>query len=123
MPSPRPVPDPALRLLRRKIRFGTEPDNPTLFPLWRMQEEAVLIGTADTEARRGVFEGQFRLLLDTVMDELVPRHWRCQCLDHIHTPLGSLHRLADDDASRRHVRQLLWELSVSSRYVQHSLIG
>lgn len=115
------VPDPGLQGVRDKIRFGLEPDNPTLFALWLMQEERALSAVACRQQRRCHLETQFRLLLDAAMDELVPRHWRCQCLDQIYKPLGSLQKIVDSPASEHQLKQLLWEFSVSSRFVQHSL--
>jgi hypothetical protein len=67
--------------------------------------------------RRQHLEWQFRLLLDTVMDELIPSHWWCNCLDNIYYPLSSLKKLASDKPSEHYIQQLIHEISVTSNYV------
>ncbi|MGB3619823.1 MAG: hypothetical protein WBA20_00580 [Ketobacter sp.] len=64
---------------------------------------------------------QFQLLMDTIADECLPPHWRCQCLDHVHIPLLALRRLADCRHSRAQVICFFHELRVTSHYFQSSL--
>lgn len=111
-----------LSTIRNKIRFGKDPNNPMLIPLWLMQESDLCPSpTQSISAHRQHYEAQFRLLLETIVDELVPSHWRRLCLDHIYQPLGSLKRIANDEQSEQQVRNLMQELTVSSRYVASSL--
>jgi hypothetical protein len=113
--------NPSLSLIRNKIRFGQEPDNPLLISLWLNQENLFQQKFENINEHRQHIERQFRLLLDTVVDELVPSHWRCTCLDNIYYPLSSLKKLASDKASEQHIQQLINELSVTSNYVAASL--
>ena len=114
--------NPGLLLLREKIRHGKEPDNPALLPLWLSLEEEHQQHLSTMYLLAQHFENQFYLLLETVVDELVPCHWRRTCLDFIYKPLSSLQRISHDQKSKNHVAKLLRELAVSSRYVERSLI-
>lgn len=67
------------------------------------------------------YESQFRLLMEVVVDEILPPHWRCLCLDQIYKPLFAMRRLATDPNSEAYVRALQQELSITTRYVQASL--
>lgn len=108
-------------VMREKIRYGQDPDNPALIPLWLDQEAALRPFDLSLEDCRHYYESQFRLLLEAVLDELVPSHWRRLCLDYIYQPLSTLKKLSDGEQSERHIRQLINELSISCRYVEASL--
>ena len=110
--------NPSLRVLRNKIRYGTEPDNPTLIRLWFSLDAPN--PNCVFQIRRH-FEAQFRLLLETVADELIPAHWRWLCLDNIYKPLCSLQKISDDEESELQLKRLFNELSITARYVEHSL--
>lgn len=103
--------------IRSKIRYAKEPDNPQLINCW------LALGQAGYSVldKRHHFEDQFRLLLDTVVDEILPSHWRCTCLDSIYRPLMELRQLVDTPESQAHLRALQNELSVTGRYVQCGL--
>ncbi|MDO6507131.1 hypothetical protein Q4506_09750 [Colwellia sp. 4_MG-2023] len=108
----------ATQLLEQKIRTGTEPDNIMLLKLW------LSIGQSDnlsTKLLRERYTAQFYLLLETIVDDLVPRHWRCTCLDNIYLPLSSLKKIANDDKSEQHLQHLFNELAISTHYVERSL--
>ncbi|GHF96375.1 hypothetical protein [Thalassotalea marina] len=107
--------------LRNKIRFAHEPNNPLLINLWLSEENFALSAINNRQTLRKQYEAQFRLLLETIVDELLPEHWRRCCLDHIYQPISSLQKLADSDKSQRHIRQLMAELNISCQYVSHSL--
>jgi hypothetical protein len=113
--------NPSVRLIREKICFGHEPDNPLLISLWLNQENLFQQELENISQRRQHLEQQFRLLLDTIMDELIPSHWWCTCLDNIYYPLSSLKKLASDKQSEQHIQQLINELSVTSNFVASSL--
>lgn len=108
------------RQLRDKIRWGKEPDNPALIPLWLAQEDDGQ-ETAPLPWRRQCYENQFILLLETLVDELVAPHWRCLCLDNIYRPLQSLKKISDCPQSDNQIQRLVHELAQQSRYVRHSL--
>lgn len=107
--------------LRTKVRYAKEPDNPLLISLWITQENTAITTLLDKTQLRNHYEAQFRLLLDTIADELLPTHWRRNCLDHIFIPITSLQKLADNDSSQRHIRQLMAELNINCQYVTNSL--
>ncbi|MDP7593186.1 MAG: hypothetical protein QF552_10935 [Litorilituus sp.] len=109
------------QLLRKKIRFAQEPNNPALITLWLQQENDIHLTTQPKKVLRQHYEAQFRLLLETIVDEIVPTHWRRLCLDNIYKPITSLQRIADTEQSKQHIRYLMNELSVSCQYVEHSL--
>lgn len=111
--------EPSLLRLRELVRFGVQPDNAGLFSLWLTHESLALASDNATAWRQ--LEAQFGLLLEALLDELVPRHWRSQCLDHIYKPLAALHKRSDCHARQQRLQALLQELAITSRYIQHSL--
>lgn len=114
--------DLSLTLLKNKIRLGQEPDNPGLISFWLAQESLSLSKENSIAEVRCQYEIQFRLLLDTIMDDLVATHWRRTCLDNIYKPLCSLKRISDTSQSENHLQQLFYEMSVNCRYIEKSLI-
>ena len=113
--------DPGIQLIRDKIRFGKNPNNPELIPLWLTQESVIQDSVDCLILRRQNYEDQFRLMLETVVDELVPRHWRQLCLEYIYQPLSSLRKISCGEQTENRLRQLLAELSSSCRYVAATL--
>ena len=109
----------AFTYLRDKIRHGTEPDNPLIIKLWLDHYDQDYLSIEKSRER---LTHQFNLLLETVLDDLVPVHWRRTCLDNIYIPLSSLKKLANDPSSEQHIQSLFTELAVSTRYVEKSLI-
>ncbi len=110
----------SLEVLRDKIRFGTEPDNPALIRLWFSLDSPNPYQSSISQLRQH-HEEQFKLLLETVADELIPAHWRCLCLDNIYKPLCSLQKISNDEESELRLKRLFNELSITTRYVEHSL--
>jgi hypothetical protein len=107
-----------IQQLEQKIRTGAEPDNLMLIKLW------LSVGQFDNLSTKKLCErytAQFHLLLETVLDDLVPNHWRRTCLDNIYLPLSSLKKIANNDKSEQHLQHLFNELAVSTRYVEKSL--
>lgn len=119
-----------LAQLRHKVRWAVEPDNPQLITHWLARERCCNLrsisqapcGCCSTARQRRRYHFQFQLLLGTVLDDLLPAHWRCSCLDHIYKPLCGLKQLCDNPAREAHVRRLYQELAISSRYVQAGLV-
>lgn len=124
----------SLARLRDKIRWGKEPNNPSLIAFWLAQENgaheqqwqqgeqaASEQGKASLLWRRQCYENQFTLLLETLVDELVAPHWRCLCLDNIYRPLQALKQISDTTHSEYQIQRLVRELAIQSRYVRHSL--
>lgn len=107
-----------LDLLKEKIRYGTEPDNSALIEFWLEQDLPTMKINGSRQAH---YESQFRLLLNAVMDELVPKHWRLQCLDHIYRPLMSFKRVANCTHSEQRLNELFRELTISCNYTEQSL--
>lgn len=119
LPLNYPVRSSELARIRHKIRRGEEPDNPLLITHWLAEENRGLEPLRAELRQR--YESQFTLLLETVVDELVPAHWRCLCLDNIYLPLQSLKQISDSVQSDNQIHRLLRELSLHSHYVRHSL--
>ncbi|MEW5009371.1 MAG: hypothetical protein AB1Y36_08825 [Cycloclasticus sp.] len=107
--------------LSRKIRHAEQPNNTLIIsdflslpPLSSLKNKAV---------QRAHSVAQFQLLMDTIADEYLPSHWRCQCLDYIYRPLQSLQGLANCQQSRQQLRYLNYELQLMSHYLQAGLVA
>ncbi len=119
----------ALDELRHKIRWAQEPDNPNLITLWlagercceSVAQHAPCPNCSNAQQRR-CYEQQFHLLLETILDELLPAHWRCSCLDLIYQPLQRLKALSNTKASNARLLGLYHELAITSHYVRASLM-
>lgn len=109
---------PAQEVLKHKIRYAVEPDNPMLVKLWLGTD---LEESLSHSLMRRQYLSQFNLLLETVLDELIPTHWRRICLDNIYLPLCGLKKLVNDDDSEKQLQNLFNELAISTRYVERSL--
>ena len=102
-------------LLQDQIRHGTSPDNPTLISLFlRTCEEHAL--ELAPEQRASVYRRAYRLLLETICDSHVPRHWRCTCLDHIYRPVFALNKLAVSEAELKEVAHCYREVNLLGHY-------
>lgn len=107
-----------LDLLKQKVRYGSEPDNSSLISFWLDLDTPASSAKGPQQAH---YESQFRLLLNAIMDELVPKHWRLQCLDHIYRPLMSFKRVAKCPNSKLKLNKLFQELTISCNYTKESL--
>ncbi|OOV88053.1 hypothetical protein [Oceanospirillum linum] len=101
--------------LRWKIRYATEPDNPSLLQLWLNMEHR-LCQTQDRDDQWQHHQGMLNLLIDSYSDELNPPHWRALCLDWFCKPLGSLSRLACNRQHRNELNRLIQEVSTLSHF-------
>lgn len=102
------------------IRTAAEPDSPSLLTDWFELDQCDEQQSIQTQ--REHFESQFRLLLDTVSDELLPSQWRCTCLNNIYRPLKALNKLANSEQSTAELNKLFYELNVICNYVKASLL-
>ena len=114
--------DISIEAIKNKIRHGTEPNNPALISLWLTKEGDLQQTLADKSELRLLFENQFRLLLETIVDDLVPNFWRRTCLDYVYRPLTSLKGISDSEQSVSHLRQLTYELSTKCRYIEQNIM-
>lgn len=107
-----------IRALELKVRYAKEPNNPGLITHW-----LTLARCADTTylSLREHYEHQFRLLLDTLADELLPAHWRRCCLDNINRPLLAMQRLSASSEHRMYMHRLNYELNVTCHYAAQSM--
>lgn len=103
-----------LKHIRKTIRHGLKPEQPQLFQLWFNIEDEYVDDQQDSAWNANI--NQFRLLLDTFADVIIPPHWRWQCLDHIQRPLLRLSRSISSQSQQQQFRQLLTELRVTSHY-------
>jgi len=108
-----------MKTLYRKIRYAEESDNPLLFV--HFLELEFCKGNCNLAYQRQRLISQFQLLIDTMSDELLPVHWRKQCLDNIHQPLFKLQRLVNSDESAQQVKALFYELRIMSQYIKPGL--
>jgi hypothetical protein len=68
------------------------------------------------DARWLMYQGQFRLLLDVICDNLISDHWRQLCLDNIYRPLTELNRISQSEERKERLRHLWFELNITSQY-------
>lgn len=118
-------------VLRRKIRYAEEADNPLLFSHFlSIDFNTPIDNHSDGEHKqcivtkakqRACLLAQFELLLVTLSDQSIPMHWRLQCLDHINKPLFTLQRLVDDEDSAEQVKGLFIELKMINQSLLYSL--
>lgn len=96
-----------------------EPDNPLLIN--QFLNFKLDASTPNKMFYREQLLAQFQLLIDTIADELLPSHWRRQCLDNIYRPLHALQRIADSSLHQQQVLTLTHELRIISYYLQSGL--
>ncbi len=113
------VQEPAINQLRYKIRYAKEENNPSLLSLWFSMEDSVMNDNS-LECWK-LYCAQFKLLIDTLSDDLLPQHWRMNCLNNIYKPLCSLQRIAISSDQLKHLNQLYYELRVVSNFFQNGL--
>ena len=113
------VQTPAINMLREKVRYAKEENNPEVLTLWFLAEDSLVNDTVNQ--RRQLYQAQFYLLLEVMTDSLLPPHWRELCLNNINRPLIELNRLSHCQPSKKKLRDLWLELSITSQYFQGSL--
>jgi len=111
--------DPAINQLRHKIRYAIDENNPALVALWLSMEES--IKDSSVASHWQLYSAQYKLLIDVLSDDLLPKHWRMHCLDNIYIPLSSLRRIANNEMHRQQLSMFYHELRVISHYFQNSL--
>lgn len=97
-----------LEVLKRKIRYAEEPDNPGL-----LRDFFQLDAPASDESllqRRLRLRAQYVLLFSTIEDGNNPPHWRQMCLNVIYRPLYELQQLANNSFAREDVSLLFSRL-------------
>ncbi|ALO35096.1 hypothetical protein CMT41_10480 [Colwellia sp. MT41] len=109
----------AINSVRQKVRYAEDEDNPQLLSFWLMAEQTLFTASdinVSEDARWQLYQGQFRLLLDAICDNLLSEHWRQLCLDNIYRPLTDLNRISQCEASKKRLRHLWLELNITSQY-------
>lgn len=97
-----------LEVLRRKIRYAEEPDNPGLLKAFFQMDAPA---TDETLLQRRLrLRAQFVLLYSTIEDANNPQHWRQTCLNVIYRPLYELQQLANNTFSQEDVSLLFTQL-------------
>ena len=71
-----------LTTLERRVRLALNPNEPRLLSTYLALCRE--FDSFDTHARA------FDLLVETIEDPGLPRHWRCLCLDHLYLALDAL---------------------------------
>jgi len=69
----------AINSIWQKVRYAEDEDNPELLSFWLTAEQTLFTSSntsSDEYARWQLYQGQFRLLLDAICDNLLPKHWR-----------------------------------------------
>lgn len=99
-----------------QVRQGLKPDHPHLLQQYVLQQrtDAVACGTTGEQTR--IHLSTYHLLLETICDSCVARHWRQLCLEHIHSPLLELKRLAKSEQEQARLRTLHQHLNTLCNY-------
>lgn len=72
--------------LRDAVRYGRFPDEPRLLQVWMLKEKELASSCRCRGADWKCCADELTVLLDTICDDLVPMHWRRQCVDAINLP-------------------------------------
>lgn len=114
--------------LRHQVRYATNPDSPQVIREWLLQsaccnapKSSPVCEYCSPAIQRAKAEYQFLLLMEVVSDDLLPGHWRTQCLDAVYQPLSCLRALADSPQRQHRVRYLEHTLRMCSHYFMHSM--
>lgn len=102
--------------LEAAVRYGEQPDNPPLLNGYLTMSERIATDLLGSSGVRKLHLRVARVLLDTLCDTCVPRHWRCLCLDHIYRPLAAAERFVQTEVDKRQLRQLRQELNIMGNY-------
>lgn len=109
----------AINSIRQKVRYAHDENNPQLLTFWLTAEQSLFTSSnmgKDDDARWLMYQGQFRLLLDVICDNLISDHWRQLCLDNIYRPLTELNRISQSEERKKRLRHLWFELNITSQY-------
>ncbi len=101
--------------MRHLVRFGEQPDSPCHIQRWFELEEASFPRVCNCVKRR-VYRRQYDLLIEAVMDDLVPELWRQLCLDYLSRPLNGLAAIAVKPQHQQSVQRLRREMRTQVRY-------
>lgn len=109
----------AINSIRQKVRYAHDENNPQLLTFWLTAEQSLFTSSnmsKNDDARWLMYQGQFRLLLDVICDNLISDHWRQLCLDNIYRPLTELNRISQSEERKERLRHLWFELNITSQY-------
>ncbi|GAB2585641.1 hypothetical protein [Nitrincola alkalisediminis] len=109
----------SLEQLRTMIRQAQCPDDPLLIYRWFSLENEAL--PDHHKEKFAHYEQQFRLLLETLADEVLPAQWRIFCLENINRPLLAMKRLPRFKGSYRTLNRLQYELHITFEYIRAGL--
>ncbi len=101
--------------LQDLVRNGSMPDRPD-----RLREFIELYKDRTRELERSeeiaMHYRVYELLLETICDSLIPKHWRFLCLDYLFEPCRALKRLCETSEQEQEVRRLQSEARYLSSY-------
>ena len=105
-----------IKRLYQYIRYGHEPDNPMLLNDYFRCSNHDINAEKDVVRKRELYESQYNLLISTVCDRGVPKHWKEICLDYVYRPLSKLYEIADNEESLYKVSLMFCELQNIEQY-------
>lgn len=101
--------------LEALVRQGSLPDRPDrlreYIELYKDRTRAVARSDAIALHYR-----VYNLLLETICDVLIAKHWRCLCLDYLFEPCRALNQMTETREQAQEVRRLQSEAYSLSQY-------
>lgn len=104
-----------------KVRYATHENNPEIIKSWLQATSPAQVESIQTCRR--IYRYQFKLLMETICDDLIPSHWRRTCLDNIYKPLHGFQRVALCPHSRHTLKLMYVELNQSIKYFGRSMLS
>lgn len=102
--------------LASQVRQGLQPDHPRLLQQYVKQQRTDAVACATPHEQTAIHLDTYHLLIETICDNCVARHWRQLCLDHIHYPLLELKSLAESEQDQVRLRALHRHLNTLCNY-------
>lgn len=98
------------------VRYGEEPDNPTLLNRYILLSEQKAADIVNVVQKRIVYYRVTNVLLEAICDTYIDRQWRSLCLDNIYRPLFAIQRLVTSLDSERQLQECRNEVQKMANY-------
>lgn len=97
------------------VRYGKAPNSPQILNSF-LKESELLAEIGETTEKLNQHLRTAQVLLDTICDSLVPKHWRLQCLDNIYRPLHHAQRVAKNEQEQTKINRFQYEMNATVPY-------
>lgn len=116
-----PMSDGLTEGLAHKVRYAIHENSPEIIKSWLQATSPSQVESI--QACRRIYRYQFKLLMETICDDIIPGHWRRTCLDNIYKPLHGFQRVALCPHSRHILKLMYAELNQSIKYFGKSMLS